>query len=167
MKYWKYSLITAIAFFGITSTVLFSSCEQDSCLDLNCKNGGSCADGFCRCQTGYEGTECEILAGIKFVGRFIGNVKCDDLPPLVDTIEIWMSAEPNQLTLVQHSRKFDTIKGIASGQYMNVPVFYNGSSRKSVNVLIDARRLAYFIEEVGDTTTLEGTKHVCNFIGFK
>jgi hypothetical protein len=131
MKLWKNTLISAMAFMGISSTVLYTSCEQDSCLDLVCKNGGSCADGFCRCQTGFEGTECEIKAGTKFIGRFIGNVKCNELPPLTDTVDIWMSQEPNQLKMVQYSRKFDTVSGTALGQAMIIPVFYNDTYRKT------------------------------------
>jgi hypothetical protein len=165
MKLWKHTLITALAFFGISTTVLYTSCEKDSCLDLRCKNGGSCADGFCRCPTGYEGTECEIKSANKFVGTFYGNVSCGSLPPLTDTVDVFFFAEPNQLKLVQHSRITDTIVGTAVGNNLLVNQVTADSYKKNVNGVLDNNKITVYVEEVHNTNT--GDKDVCYFIGFK
>jgi len=76
MKLLKYTLLPALFFIGIASSVLYTSCEKDYCTLLKCKNGGSCAEGFCRCKSGYEGTECEkpIYLRSYFFSRKPGKV---------------------------------------------------------------------------------------------
>jgi len=165
MKFWKHTLITAFAFFGISSTVLYTSCEKDACLDLRCKNGGSCADGFCRCQTGYEGTECEIKAATKFLGRFIGNYTCPATTPLKDTVDIWLTTDPNEVKFVERSRVTDTLTGIVTGNELTFEQQTNGNYWKYTKATINGNRLTAYIEEVFDATT--GSKRTCNFIGFK
>lgn len=167
MKLWKHTLITAISFFGITATTLYTSCEKDSCLDLKCRNGGSCAEGYCRCPTGYEGSECEINAGTKFIGRFIGNVKCNQSAPLADTIDAWMLKAPDQIQFVDHSRITDTITGTAIGQDLQIPVYTSGNYRKTISLTVDNNRITYYIEEVPDVTNANIPKNVCYFIGYK
>jgi hypothetical protein len=165
MKLWKHTLITAVAFFGITSTVLYTSCEKDSCIDLKCKNGGSCADGFCRCPTGYEGSECQIKAATKFVGRFIGNYTCPAASPLSDTVDIWITQDPNKVKFVERSRITDTLDGVVAGTELTFSPQTSGNYYKYTKADINSNRLTAFIEEVLDVTT--GEKRTCNFIGFK
>ncbi len=166
MKLWKHSLITAFAFFGISTTVLYTSCEKDSCNDLVCRNGGSCAEGFCRCPTGYEGTECESMAADKFVGSFVGNVQCGEQTPLSDTVDIWIAKDPNEVRFVQHSRPSDTLQAIANGNSLTVQVHYDGNYKRAINISIDNKKLTYYREDVPDTSNAGG-KNVCYFIGFK
>ena len=165
MKLWKHTLITAFAFFGITSTVLYTSCEKDSCLDLKCRNGGACAEGFCRCPVGYEGTECETEVATKFLGRFIGHYSCPNNSPLVDTVDIWLEQSPNKVFLVEHSNVTDTMAGTVTGNVLDFEVQNQNDYRKYTRAQLDARKLTVFIEEVLNTTT--GQKRTCSFIGFK
>ena len=165
MKLWKHTMITAIAFFGITTSVLYTSCEKDACIDLKCKNGGSCADGFCRCPTGYEGSECQIKAATKFVGRFIGNYTCPSSIPLTDTVDIWITKDPNEVKFVGHSRITDTLTGTVTGTELTFDTQTNGNYRKYTKADVNSNRLTAYIEEVFDVTT--GEKKTCNFIGFK
>jgi hypothetical protein len=165
MKLWKHTLITAFAFFGIAGTVFYTSCEKDSCNDLRCRNGGSCVEGFCRCPEGYEGAECEILAGTKFIGEFLGHVDCG-VSPVVDTVEIWMTEAPKTLKLVQHSRITDTLVGVTEGAFLKVPTVENGNYRKSFNINVDGTRLSYYFEEIFDVTNASQGSNKCTFIGF-
>src|ERR1044072_8728888 len=96
MKLWKNTLITAFAFIGISSTVLYTACVKDACADLKCQNNGTCTDGFCHCPTGYEGTECELLSTDRFQGVWVGtsviNTKpVDVIPTLYDTVSIFVT----------------------------------------------------------------------------
>jgi hypothetical protein len=165
MKLWKHTLITALLFTGAATAVTFTACESDSCLDLVCKNGGSCAEGFCRCPTGYEGTECEVKSAAKFVGFYVGNVKCGILPPLKDTVEIFLVANPNQVKLVQHSRIADTMFGTVVNQNLNIPEITFSDYRRAFNVTSDSSRLIYSVQEIESFSGNE--KSMCQFIGFK
>src|SRR4051794_23631188 len=89
MKFWKLTLITVCSFFAISATVLIASCEKDACTELKCKNGSACTEGFCRCQTGYEGSECEFKTVNRFIGTYVGYNHCGELPSLLDTLDVY------------------------------------------------------------------------------
>lgn len=165
MKFWKQSLITAATFFAVSGTVLYSSCEKDTCADLTCKNGGSCAEGKCNCPTGYEGTICEEMSGTKFWGIFVGNHTCPSSSPTKDTVEIWYAQMPNRMKFVEYSRKQDTLTGIASGNTLTFDQITNGSYRFYSNATFLNGKITVYIDEVYDINT--GAKKTCNFIGFK
>lgn len=166
MKFWKHAAFSALAFVAIAGTVTFTACERDSCLDLTCKFGGTCAEGFCRCRTGYEGTECEILTGEKFVGFYVGNVKCGNNPPLKDTLEIFWVSKPDKLMFVQHSRITDTLYGVANKLTADIPEVSFGDYRRSFNVVAGSNnKLTFNSEEILNLNT--GDRNVCQFIGFK
>src|SRR5690606_5316654 len=114
MRFWKHTLITAFAFIGISSTVLYTSCEQDACIDLKCRNGGSCSEGFCRCKAGYEGAECEHTALEKFVAVYYGYTKCNEDAPRIDSVRIRKVTEPNVVSVIKYSRFADTLTGTVS-----------------------------------------------------
>lgn len=103
MKNWKISLITILCFFAVSSMILLSSCEQDPCMELDCKNGGVCSDGYCECPVGYEGAECEIPSSERFIGTYVGSVKCQTsqgaLPSFTDTVSIALIEAPNTVKL--------------------------------------------------------------------
>jgi hypothetical protein len=175
MKLWKHTLISAFAFFGVAGTVLYTSCEKDTCEGLNCQNGGSCTEGFCRCNTGYEGTECEIKAGTKFIGRFIGNYTCPSVTPLKDTVEIWFDQEPDKLKFVQYSKKSDTLTGTAApadptkaikeATTIQFGEQVNGNYRKYTSAVLQGQKLSIYLDEVFNMST--GEKKTCQFIGFR
>ncbi len=165
MKFWKHSLITVATFFAVSGTVLYTSCEKDTCADLSCKNGGSCAEGFCNCPSGYDGTECEIMSGTKFIGTFVGNHTCPSSSPTKDTIQIWFAQMPNKMKFVEYSKKTDTLTGSASGNTLTFDAINNGSYRLyTVATYLDGK-LTVFIDEIYNINT--GDKKTCNFIGFK
>lgn len=165
MKLWKHALISAFAFFGISTTVLLTSCEQDSCVDLKCRNGGACVEGFCRCPTGYENTECQDQVATKFIGRFIGHLTCQDSAPLVDTVDIWLKQAPNQIYFVQRRSIFDTIAATVDGKDLEIGVTTGDNSRRYTTGNLNGSTLAIFYESTINTNT--GEKITCNFRGFK
>ncbi|HRO43299.1 MAG TPA: hypothetical protein PL009_10735 [Flavipsychrobacter sp.] len=166
MKFWKHTLISAFAFFGISTTVLVTSCEQDSCIDLKCRNGGACVEGFCRCPAGYEGTECETQEATKFVGRFIGHYTCDN-SPLVDTIDMWLHKAPSEVRFVNRLDITDTIAATVKGIELHVGSSTNDNFRRyTVGNLSNGSRLSLYSELVYLNSTT-GEKVTCNFIGFK
>lgn len=99
MKSIKSTFITFLSLFGLTATLLFSSCAQDPCVDLLCENGGQCNDGYCECLEGYEGAECEIKTASRFVGHFKGSLRCDQFPIDFTDVIINLHEDPNIITL--------------------------------------------------------------------
>ncbi len=53
---------------------LVLSCEQGSCENITCLNGGTCRNGRCQCPVGFEGVRCET----KWTDRWIGTYTVDD-----------------------------------------------------------------------------------------
>jgi len=164
MKLWKHTLITAFAFFGISTAVLYTSCEKDSCADLKCRNGGSCAEGFCRCQTGYEGTECEQQAATKFLGRYIGHFTCPGNPSLTDTVDIWLLQAPNKVKFVDHSAITDTLSATVNGTDLTFQTETNGNYKKYTRAELISNKITVYTEETLDVNT--GQRNTCSFIGF-
>lgn len=77
----------------------FNSCRHDSCIDLNCRNGGSCVDDVCQCPTGYEGAECTIQSKSRFIGMWVGTSKCGKYQPEKDTVEFMTWCNPDRLVI--------------------------------------------------------------------
>lgn len=173
MKVWKITFITVVAFFGIGSAVLYSSCERDACLDLHCLNGGACAEGYCRCKTGYEGAECEINAADKFLGLYIGDKTCVG-SPIPDTILIYLDEYPNKVKMVQYSSIQDTLSGTTGdytteGYELNFDDYSRGNYRRHTSAKLSPngfQNLTVYNEFVTDVT-VSTDKDVCNFIGRK
>jgi len=77
MKKVRTILLTGVLTMGVFSTVIYSSCsKKDKCDDIECKNGGSCNDGVCKCPLGYEGVNCETASKSKFLGSFNAKDNC-------------------------------------------------------------------------------------------
>jgi hypothetical protein len=66
----KLNLLFALVTLG--SSALISSCTQNPCSDVVCKNNGTCREGACACPSGFEGSFCENKANDKFVGYWEG-----------------------------------------------------------------------------------------------
>lgn len=52
------------------------ACNTDPCKDVNCGANGTCVDGSCFCDDGYEGASCETEWAEKFVGSYLGRDIC-------------------------------------------------------------------------------------------
>jgi hypothetical protein len=163
MKLWKHTLVTAMAFIGISSAVFYSSCEKDSCADLQCKNGGTCAEGFCRCPSGYEGTVCETAVATKFIGTFYGHNNCQITYPMVDTVDVWLEQSPDRVKFVQHSVIADTLSGTVSGSDLIFTPTTSGNFYKYTNANIVDNKIMVFSQESQNNSNT----NVCSFTGFK
>jgi len=60
--------VAAIATMGMTS------CDTaDACKDVECGDYGTCLDGDCVCDAGYEGTNCATESRADFIGSYNAN----------------------------------------------------------------------------------------------
>ncbi|RYD55197.1 MAG: hypothetical protein EOP56_16760 [Sphingobacteriales bacterium] len=161
MNFWKTSLITACAFLGIGSTVLYTSCEKDACLDLKCKNGGSCTDGICRCPSGYEGSECQTAVATKFIGYYYGDTKCGLTPPYYDSAHVYLEKSPNMIGVVRFNNLADTfiLKLNADGESASGTT---GDQPYVYATIDNGKKLTLKVTE-----NVNGTARDCNFTGNK
>ncbi|MBA3829591.1 MAG: calcium-binding EGF-like domain-containing protein [Taibaiella sp.] len=168
MKFWKQSLLTVFAFFAVASVVLSTSCQPDQCSTVNCMNGGSCANGFCNCPTGYEGTVCDQQSSTKFVGTYYGNTACDQTPSIHDTATVFLQSAP--LTMgIARSYYHDTLYGTISGSNILVNDYIvNDYSRHLTVTLENGNKLVVYSQVYTNDHVQNITiKTVCNFYGTK
>ena len=61
-------------FFGLAIMAATSftivSCNDDPCKDVKCGDNGTCFDGACECNQGYEGTNCDVEWKTKYLGNY-------------------------------------------------------------------------------------------------
>lgn len=166
MKRFQYVLITALAFIGISSAVIFSSCEVDPCTELSCKNGSQCANGHCQCPTGFEGAECEIKSADRFIGKFAGLSRCGLLPASNDTAVILLVSEPNQVEIKIGLGRTSILKltGTAKTPEIIFPIYEDEGVRVITNATVDNDQLTFYNETLNK---LDGTRQVCTFIGLR
>ena len=62
---------------GLSATLAMTGCKKDDpCDDVTCLNGGTCSDGTCSCQSGYEGSTCGTEVRAKFLSTYNVNETC-------------------------------------------------------------------------------------------
>lgn len=172
MKNLKHGLLAMAAVLGACSTLFIASCEKDSCTTLKCKNGGTCADNFCRCPTGYEGAECEIKTAQKFIGKWPGLLRCNAVnnkdslgPTYADTLTIFMAQEPNRLGLVRYRSILDTTYGTASGAQILFSDQYTDTFRRQQLLVLNDQNIDFLIVTTRDTTDPNSQTN-CRFVGY-
>ena len=111
MKFWKHTLISALAFLGVSSTVLYTACEKDACLTLKCRNGAVCVDEFCQCTQGFEGAECTLWASARFTGRYDGTTVVNGAPYYLDSAIVESVASPDVIAFYFMSDKYKRYEG--------------------------------------------------------
>lgn len=162
MRFWKHSLLAAGIFLGIASTVTYTSCTHDSCKNLICRNGGTCADEACRCPDGYEGTQCEILSRTKFLGTYDGQTKVNSLPVEIDSAVVLASnALQNNSTIetMIYSRSEEKILGTVKGNEITV---VSPTGKTITYKMVSANRIEILIDEM-----VNGERIITNFQGNK
>lgn len=125
----RYIVLTTLATLFAFSTVLFNSCEPDLCKNISCAYGGTCKDGSCLCQTGYEGEFCETISRDKFKG--IWNVNEDGTITSVAqySINIENGDKINEVKITNFQNHFtEKVIAVAYKDTLTIPyqVFTNG-----------------------------------------
>ena len=79
---------------------------SDPCDDVDCGANGTCVEGTCNCDPGYEGLSCETEIRAKYIGTYSGDVSAclegfgQQIPPEFSTISINVTADPNSVNEV-------------------------------------------------------------------
>ncbi|MBS1772146.1 MAG: calcium-binding EGF-like domain-containing protein [Bacteroidetes bacterium] len=181
MKFWRHSLLAAIAFIGISLTVVNSSCTEDECTMLKCRNNGTCVDGYCKCPTGWEGTQCESMASDRFKGRYTGTTEINEAPPAIDsavifpliTDSVYIGTVNNikvyrpvpsasKIGFIRFSRPDDTLMGTISSTDGKVVINDGKYGGRTVTIIIDNGKLVVTSVEKpssgNETITFVGNK---------
>lgn len=164
MKFWKHSLLAAGIFFTVASAVTYTSCSHDSCKALMCRNGGTCADEFCRCPHGYEGTQCEIISRNKFLGTYEGITQVNGMPVTRDAAVVEPNHKDASITALKvtiFSRSPEVITGVIDPNGQEVVVADTENKRVTWKLVSD-NRIEILIEEMKN-----GEKVITNFQGTK
>ena len=162
MKFWKSIFFAVCAFMAVASTVTYTSCEKDACDDLKCKNGGSCAEGFCRCKTGYEGAVCELKIADRFLGTYVGYNHCRPDPSLIDTVDVIMKSEPNVVEFYRRANPNERYSGTVNGYYVVVDDKIDNGVRTHVTAIVDVKEFTLHVEKFTNIGS-----SVCDFVGYK
>jgi hypothetical protein len=67
----KKLFLLPILLFGAFLMTTTTSCG-DECKDVKCGDNGTCFEGECVCNEGYEGAECDLTWAAKFEGSYLG-----------------------------------------------------------------------------------------------
>ncbi len=164
----KTALLSAALFFGLAGTVLVQGCVADACLDLRCQNGGSCAENYCRCPSGYEGAECEFRTADRLLGTFVGQSTCDSIGKLADTVTVFLVTGPSDVGIVRYDdsvgNRRDTLYGKVEGMRINIPDFESGNERRYAHAIVTDKNFTFYKETIPDVNT-PMAKKVCSFVG--
>lgn len=166
MKNWKLSLLTAVGFFTICAMVVFNSCVKNPCSELNCKNGAACVDGLCQCPTGWEGSECEIPASSRFLGDYVGSLRCDDFPTMPQGMSIVLVNKPNEilLKLPFGNTSVLAMKGIAATPETHFVTHIDSDVSIHAYVTVDANLIYVYLETIDKSIT---HRQICRFTGHR
>jgi hypothetical protein len=89
----------ALACFALLTWLFFSGCNGP-CKDVACNNGECVNDGECVCNSGYEGSNCDISNNQKFDGNFTLTEICTGSTPAPYPVSLVVVAgTPNQFEL--------------------------------------------------------------------
>jgi len=81
--------------FFILSIFLLSNCNNDSCEELGCNNGGTCINEVCNCPNGWTGPDCsEIEPPVSFE---ILTIQIENIPQLKDDGTTWDESDGPEL----------------------------------------------------------------------
>lgn len=74
---------------GITSTVMYISCNKNKCGSVTCQNGSTCSGSKCVCPKGYSGPSC----GLGWTDPLVGTYTChrSNCSPAIADTNAWQS----------------------------------------------------------------------------
>jgi hypothetical protein len=137
----KRIMLGVLVVFAAFSTVFFTSCESDPCDQITCAYSGTCQDGKCKCQVGYEGIHCETIMRDKFLG--IWNVNEDGS----------LSGKSQYVASIE---KGDVINQVKLFNVQNIPMF----KISPVIATVKNDTITIPMQTMPDNTKIQGWGHI-------
>jgi hypothetical protein len=72
MRPLKHIALAAFVTLSTFSVLLYSSCVKNECGAVTCLNDGECTGGICKCVTGTDGANCEVVYRKTYAGVYKG-----------------------------------------------------------------------------------------------
>jgi hypothetical protein len=146
MKHFNLKTLIALC----VASVYFVGCGCDCCrAKLNCGSNGTCLDGLCNCEDGYEGDRCETLSNLKFIGHWKGQ-EIHEYNGVTDTIKIDWTAQASttlpDLKITNTNGTINTLK--LKGDKLTV----------QNEIVLDNKHII-----TGGTATINGAKTLINY----
>jgi hypothetical protein len=103
------------------------SCDTDACKDVDCGANGTCLEGDCICNDGYEGVSCDVEERADFLGNYVLNESCPS-GSIVD-FAVTVTASSNDVTkvLINGFGGFECggsniiVEGLVNGDNITIP----------------------------------------------
>lgn len=151
-------MISALAFLGVCTIMVYSACDRDSCLTLKCKHEAPCVNGVCKCPTGYVGTECQTWATDRWVNSYLGDTKCNSTPPFFDSLSVAVASEPDKINVYIKSKPGYVFYGMIDGDQADL---VDTAHKATGHIVLDKdTKITLYMEE-----TLNSEKSTCSFVG--
>ena len=157
----KAILLSACTTLSVFAAIVYtSSCNRDKCKTIVCAYGGVCNGGTCICPSGYEGTNCETEARLKFKGNWNVYEKGSRTQAAQYGVSIELGETPTEVVILNLYNYFTTpIRAtvshdsliIPNQQYQGKVVF--GVGYMSTDVTYGQYGRIYMSYEVVDTAT--------------
>ena len=158
--------VFATAGLAFVLLMAFAGCNPDACKDVVCENAGTCLDGDCICQPGYEGVNCETESRTKFLGNYTVDESCDGNP---DQFACKIETSANAVTDVIFDNFFNLdnlgvgtdVTGSVNGTDITIPqqdhstLTFAGSG--SINESTNEVNMTYTASEAGTTLNCTAT----------
>lgn len=128
------SKLSLRSFFYLLFALLIFSCSEP-CDDVNCGDNGTCLEGLCICDDGYEGINCETELRAKFVG-------------------LWKSTDYNCGGLNNLDVDWEVTRGTGINDF-NVTLFAGTTSETQLNATYSGNIITMPLADFG--TTYQGT----------
>jgi hypothetical protein len=174
MKFWKAIISSAVVFFAVIGTFIYTSCERDPCQNVTCLNGGSCNGGACRCPSAWEGATCNQKVTDRFVGYYAGFTGCNQGAQIIDTVFIVgnIYKNPTTLRIIQKTHPLDTLFGnvVSTESTYSVVIpdkVANKYNKKYHLTLQSDKTVTLYTYETDARIPGDSINVQCNFLGVK
>ena len=140
----KKIIFTALSTMTLFSAVVFNSCEPDKCKHVNCAYGGTCKDGTCLCQTGYEGEHCETVTRDKFKGIYNVNEDGTLSTAAQYSVSIENGEKINEVVIKNFQNNFtESVRAVVYKDTLTIPqqTFANGKTVEGWAYIMDTNPL--------------------------
>ncbi|MEN9347482.1 MAG: hypothetical protein RLZZ77_993 [Bacteroidota bacterium] len=144
----KFLLVVALS-----STVLTSCKEDDPCEGVSCLNGGTCVDGNCDCDAGFEGTDCGTQMRTKFIASYAVSEACTSGNYTYDMTISTSATSASSVIIDNFGGVGISATGTVNGKTLTIPnatsdvggvsVTYQGSGQINGNILTMSYSLTY------------------------
>jgi hypothetical protein len=108
---------------------MLSSCDPQSCEDVDCGPYKDCVGGDCVCPQGLEGDACEIYSYEKFIGNYQVSENCttSTVQNPIYTLYITPGNQIDRIVFNNFNNSGLSVEGVINGVYLQIPEQTTGS----------------------------------------